>query len=225
LAVGISLAEADAMLKPFALVCLLAAPALAQGAPAPNQAPPLPPSTPTNTQPLYQPTGSPPALVQQGPAQAQPDKQNSLYLELGGTSLLYSVNYERFVNSGLSIRVGFSYLSVTAVANDGTSMSTASASWATVPLMAEYLGMRNGSHTLELGAGINAMYFSGHASTFDAFSSFTGVAAIPAANIGYRFTDPKGGFVFRAAYTPLFVVTGQNKTILSWFGTSFGYRF
>ena len=159
-------------------------------------------------------------------AQAQPaDKDNDIYLELGGTSLLYSLNYEHFLNPDLAVRVGFSYISVSAVATNGMTTDSATASWATVPLMAEYLGLRNGAHSLEVGAGINFMYMSGHASTFDSTSSFTGVTAVPAANIGYRYSDPKGGFVFRAGFTPLFVVTGQDKTMISWFGTSFGYRF
>jgi len=205
------------MLKPLALVCLLAAPALAQDAPA---------------QPLQQPVGAPAqtAVMQPAPmsltAQAQPaDKDNDIYLELGGTSLLYSLNYEHFLNPDLAVRVGFSYISVSAVATNGMTTDSATASWATVPLMAEYLGLRNGAHSLEVGAGINFMYMSGHASTFDSTSSFTGVTAVPAANIGYRYSDPKGGFVFRAGFTPLFVVTGQDKTMISWFGTSFGYRF
>jgi len=201
------------MLKPLALVCLLAAPALAQDA-----------------QPLQQPVGAPAQTPVMQPmsltAQAQPaDKENDIYLELGGTSLLYSLNYEHFLNPDLAVRVGFSYISVSAVATNGMTTDTATASWATVPLMAEYLGLRNGAHSLEVGAGVNFMYMSGHASTFDSTASFTGVTAVPAANIGYRYSDPKGGFVFRAGYTPLFVVTGQDKTVISWFGTSFGYRF
>jgi hypothetical protein len=227
--IGISLADGLAMLKPFALVCLLVAPALAQDAPASDAAPP--PAPPAAAQPLPQPAGAPPAMMMQPApmslsAQAEPaDKQNSLYLELGGTSLLYSLNYERFLSPDFAVRVGFSYISVSAVATSGMSTESATASWATVPLMGEYLGIRSGSHSLELGAGINFMYMSGHASTFESTASFTGVTAVPAANIGYRYSDPKGGFVFRAGYTPLFVVTGDDKTVISWFGTSFGYRF
>jgi len=213
------------MLKPLALVCLLAAPALAQDAPAPA-------ADPAPAQPLQQPVGAPAQTAVMQPAsmsltaQAQPaDKENDIYLELGGTSLLYSLNYEHFLNPDLAVRVGFSYISVSAVATNGMTTDSATASWATVPLMAEYLGLRNGAHSLEVGAGVNFMYMSGHASTFDSTASFTGVTAVPAANIGYRYSDPKGGFVFRAGYTPLFVVTGQDKTMISWFGTSFGYRF
>ena len=213
------------MLKPLALVCLLAAPALAQDAPAPA-------ADPAPAQPLQQPVGAPAQTAVMQPAsmsltaQAQPaDKDNDIYLELGGTSLLYSLNYEHFLNPDLAVRVGFSYISVSAVATNGMTTDSATASWATVPLMAEYLGLRNGAHSLEVGAGVNFMYMSGHASTFDSTASFTGVTAVPAANIGYRYSDPKGGFVFRAGYTPLFVVTGQDKTMISWFGTSFGYRF
>ena len=97
---------------------------------------------------MQQPVGAP-MMMQPAPmslsARAEPaDKQNDIYLELGGTSLLYSLNYERFLNPDLAIRVGFSFISVSAVASNGMTTDSATASWATVPLMAEYTGIRSG---------------------------------------------------------------------------------
>jgi len=167
----------------------------------------------------------PPQQVQTFAQQPQPTAQNSLYVELGGSSLFYSINYERFLQPDVAVRVGFSFISVSASAGTGMDMSSANVTWATVPIMAEYLGLHSGPHALELGAGLDMMYFSGKSSTFEATASASGVTPIPAANIGYSYSDPRGGFIFRAAYTPLFIVTGDQKQMVSWAGLSFGYRF
>lgn len=216
-AIGISLADAVGMLKPLALVCLLTAAASAQANidPEPAQPTAQPASAPMMMAPAQQPQDG------VGFQMEKPAAQNSLYLELGGSSLAYSLNYERFVRPDVAIRVGFSYMSVTATA--GT--DSASASWLTIPVMAEYLGIHSGSHALELGAGVDFMYFSGKASTFDDSVMASGVFPVGAATIGYRYSDPKGGFLFRAAYTPLIIVSSETKEVVHWAGVSFGYRF
>jgi hypothetical protein len=157
-------------------------------------------------------------------ATAQP-AQNALYAELGGNSGWYSLNYERFIRPDAAVRVGLSYMSVTATAGSGTDQASANATWATLPLMFEYLGVHAGSHALELGAGVNMMYFSGTAATFDATAMSSGIVPVGTATIGYRYSNPDGGFVFRAGYTPLIFVTTEQKEIFHWGGMSFGYRF
>jgi hypothetical protein len=69
------------------------------------------------------------------------------------------------------------------------------------------------------------MYFSGSAATFDATAMSSGIVPVGTATIGYRYSDPAGGFVFRAGYTPLIFVTTEQKDIFHWGGMSFGYRF
>jgi hypothetical protein len=158
-------------------------------------------------------------------ATSQPHAQNALYAELGGNSGWYSINYERFIMPDAAIRVGLSYMSVSATAGSGGNSSSANATWATLPLMFNYLGLRAGSHALELGGGVNMMYFSGSAATFDATAMSSGVIPVGALTVGYRFSNPDGGFVFRAGYTPLIFVTTEQKEIFHWGGMSFGYRF
>jgi hypothetical protein len=204
------------MLRPLTLVCLFTAAAAAQPAAEPPSDPPL-------VQPTMVQAPAQESLTLS--AQAKPVAQNSLYLELGGTSMFYSLNYERFVTPEVAIRVGFSYMSISATAGSGMNQENASASWLTIPIMAEYLGIHNGAHALELGAGMDMMYFSGSASTFDDSAMASGVLPVGAANIGYRYSDPKGGFIFRASYTPLFVITSSTKEVFHWAGLSFGYRF
>jgi len=53
------------------------------------------------------------------PALEKKPAQNALYAELGGNSGWYSINYERFIMPDASIRVGLSYMSVTASAGSG----------------------------------------------------------------------------------------------------------
>jgi len=45
------------------------------------------------------------------------------------------------------------------------------------------------------------------------------------ATLGDRYSDPEGGFIFRAGYTPLFFVTTEVKDVFHRGGLSFGYRF
>jgi hypothetical protein len=103
--------------------------------------------------------------------------------------------------------------------------SSASASWLAVPIMVNYLGLAAGNHALELGAGVDLMHFSAGASSFDATAEASGFVPVPTATLGYRYKPTDGGFLFRAGYTPLFFVTGENKQVFHWAGLSFGYSF
>jgi len=154
-------------------------------------------------------------------AQAPAPAQNALYVELGGNGAFYSINYERYLRPDMAVRVGGSFMSIDASAGSAESKS----SWLTIPLMFEYLGVASGPHALELGGGVDLMWFSGTASTFDATAMDKGVIPVGTATLGYRYSAPDGGFVFRAGYTPLFFVTTSTKQVFHWGGMSFGYRF
>ena len=79
------------------------------------------------------------------------EADNSLYLELGGSGAVYSLNYERFVHDDVSLRVGFGYVSLKGANIDGGTV-TADVSMLTIPVTASYLGIGSGNHRLELGA-------------------------------------------------------------------------
>jgi hypothetical protein len=157
----------------------------------------------------------------QGAALENESAENAVYVELGGAGAWYTLNYERYLRKDASVRVGAMYMSIEASAGS----SSAKASWIAVPIMFNYLGLAAGSHALELGAGIDMMYFSGASSAFDATAESSGVVPVGTANLGYRYSAPEGGFVFRAGYTPLVFVTTETKEIFHWGGLSFGYRF
>jgi hypothetical protein len=161
--------------------------------------------------------------------QEAPLAQNAIYVELAGAGGFYSVNYERFLRKDVSVRGGLMYMSMSATATSGGSGASAKATWISVPVMAQYLGLAAGAHALELAGGLSIMYMSGNVGTFDATSSNSamGSSTIPVgtAAVGYRYSDPGGGFVFRAGYTPLIFFTTEVKEVFHWGGMSFGYRF
>lgn len=171
---------------------------------------------------LAQYTPPPPVpmqLADNGPRTAL----NGLYVELGGAAAVYSVNYERFVQEDVALRVGFGYISVSAGGTSSSGTSTASVSMITIPVTASYLGLRSGGHALELGGGAVYASFSGSVKDSsggpDVFGSASG--AVGTAIIGYRYAPVNGGFNFRIAYTPMISSGG----IFNWGGISFGTLF
>ena len=127
------------------------------------------------------------------------DANNSFFLEAGGPGLLYSVNYERVFENDFGMRVGFSYTSFSASAGS----SSASASFMAIPVIASYLGLREGNHILELGGGATALYFNGAGSSGVVAGSGSGVTALGTALIGYRRQPVNGGFQFRVGLEAL----------------------
>lgn len=127
------------------------------------------------------------------------DANNSFFLEGAGPGLLYSINYERIVESDWALRVGFSYASISA----SSGSSSASASWVAVPVTASYLGLREGNHVLELGVGATGIYASGAGSIGVNAASGSGMTALGTAMIGYRRQPVNGGFQFRIGFEAL----------------------
>ena len=141
----------------------------------------------------------------------------AIFLELGGSGLLYSFNYDQRLQrgrqDGMGFRVGIGGLGASFSADgEGT---RARASYVAAPLTFNYLlGARR--HALELGAG--ATLFNGQVDgqVDDQNFDVNGFAAIPHANIGYRFQALDDGFVGRFTYSP-FLSGGYAH-----FGLSFG---
>lgn len=130
-------------------------------------------------------------------------KKNSLYLELGGNSLLYSFTFDNLVrvsdNTKLALGAGFEYVTSYTV-ND----NELGATFCVIP-SANLLFGKN-SHHLETG-----------------LACFAGIGKgglIPSARIGYRFQPNNGGLVFRIGYTPMLI-----DGISHYAGLSVGYSF
>jgi hypothetical protein len=119
---------------------------------------------------------------------------NSVYAEGLGAGLAYSLNYERMVIDDLGVRVGFSYLSMSATAGS----ASASSSFLSFPITASYIGIRKGKHSLELGAGATLTRASGSGSSFGMTASGSGMSALGTAMVGYRIHPvDRAGFHFR----------------------------
>ncbi len=150
------------------------------------------------------------------------EAKNSVYLELAGPGLFYSVNYDRVITDDFSARIGFSYLSLGASAGSGDTTASAEASYWAVPLMANYIGLSSGTHSLELGVGGSLMNASGDVGVGDESAegsvtlfAFTGL-------VGYRRQALRGGFNFRIGFSPMFFTDGYLlPTGYMSFGASF----
>jgi len=138
--------------------------------------------------------------------------RNGLYVELGGNAGIWSLNYERFVTDDVSLRVGGGYTRVSDFL--GTSVSLA-----TFPLTASWLGVRSGSHALELGAGV--VFASASVSSTSAGVRAFGSGVVGTAILGYRLAPLTGGFNLRVAFTPLF----GNGGFYAWGGVALGAVF
>jgi hypothetical protein len=158
-------------------------------------------------------------------AKGERSAKNSLYIELGGNAALYSLNYERFLVSDLSARVGVMYMSVSASSGSGSQTTRANASWFGAPIMLSYLGIGSENHKLDLGLGVVLMNLSAGASTFNATANASGLLVAGTATLGYRYAPVDGGVNFKAGFTPLFIQSAGQTYFLPWFGIAIGYGF
>jgi len=143
---------------------------------------------------------------------------NSIYLELFGNSVFYSLNYERiFINKNkfyLSGRIGACYLPVKI--DDKRFV---------FPLLIN--GILHYNKRLHFEFGIGVTFFSLREFNYNYYPSspnyvfYENMLAI-VANIGLRYQGQKG-FLFRLGFTPLYSIKGPR--LLPWGGISFGYSF
>ncbi len=132
----------------------------------------------------------------------------SLYLELGGNALFYSINYDtRFAHKqdGIGAKIGVSLYRSEAIA---------------IPFHLNYIIGKN-NHGLELGAGVYA---------FHRFINGPDNILFPSGVVAYRYQPLKKHFTFRAGWTPTFAKSSGGHfdfAILGWYwpGISFGYKF
>lgn len=177
----------------------------------------------------HTPVATPAATTVAVPLEDEHPAPNTIFVEGLGAGLFYSVNYERLLFDQLGIRVGLSYMSYGS--SVGTDVSS-NVSYFTVPLTAEYLGLRAGSHVLEIGAGATMIFSDGAASAGGLTSTGSGVNAMGNAHIGYRIHPVRGGFNFRvgaaALYGPGLSLSNPDPNswgIIPWFYISAGASF
>lgn len=151
-------------------------------------------------------------------AQSARTAHNTIYLELGGNALIYSVSYERILPSELALRAGVGYMSLGATAGTASSSVTSLG----IPVTASYLGI-GGSTKLELGGGVLFERFSGATSTGFGDKIEEGVF-VPLATFiaGLRVSPPGGGFNFKLGFTPIW---HPDVGFFPWASLAFGVGF
>ena len=143
--------------------------------------------------------------------------KNSVYLEVLGTLIVYSINYERKVGP-VSVRVGIEPLHGPAI-----------------PILVNYYVRKD---RIELGAG--AIVLPKRKFPYASFQPEKR-SLLWTAGIGYRHQPDDGGIIFRVTFVALFAKTavGSGGTLLPvpapgpagtlpfrpWFGVSIGYAF
>ena len=168
-------------------------------------------------------------------AQTGPDDRtamNTIYAEGLGAGGAYALNYERMLSNDFGVRVGFSYLSVTATSSNGTTTASSGGSFIAIPITASYVGISSGSHALELGAGVTIWDISVSGTSGGFVGAATGFVPVGTAIVGYRFQPREGGFNFRVGASPLFGkglgLNANNPTafgVFPWGYLSFGWTF
>lgn len=132
----------------------------------------------------------------------------SVFLELGGSGFLYSVNYDMRLtqnDTGLGFRAGIGGIPDI---NNGDYYIAA-------PFQINYLFGKNGSY-LELGVGATFLKVEGIDDDLE------GKDLIGSMSIMFRRQPPTGGFTWRIGYTPLFANSGG---LPYWIGGSVGIAF
>jgi hypothetical protein len=153
---------------------------------------------------------------------------NAIYLEMLGPGLLYSINYERRLTNSVALRVGFSSWSLSIFSTTSATIIPMTLSW--FPFSDRE---SDPSSKLEIGAGMcyfnavlthDSFFFFGPATTKTSSGVFfTGI-------FGYRYQASDGGFMFRAAFTPIYTQGETNNSIFDagftpYGSVAFGYGF
>jgi hypothetical protein len=154
------------------------------------------------------PVAAAPAAAAPAPAAAPAKKDesdpkdrpapNTIYAELAGAALIYSINYERRVIDDLGVRLGFCFFASGGSASGGGASVSSSYKYLAIPITASYLGIRSGKHGLELGGGVTIRYETAAASANTVSGEASATDAYGVVMVGYRYHPvAKAGFNFR----------------------------
>lgn len=132
--------------------------------------------------------------------------KNSVFMEVGGSAVMLSINYDRILSEHFSLRAGIGGLVV-----EGDKELV-------FPILFNLL-MGPASHKLEIGAGITLFFPRG----------FSDPVVPIAFAIGYRYAPIHTGLSFRIGATPFVFVTSHRELksviFVPWAGVSLGIQF
>ena len=130
-------------------------------------------------------------------------KTNTIYLEIGGNCVWYSINYEKEFIGDISPRIGISLMPISGISNFGRKSDYQ----LIATLIANHFFDLNTKSKIELGFGF--AYCLGN--------------VFPTTTFGYRYSPNDGGFIFKIAFTPL--LDQKLFAVFPWFGIGLGFRF
>ncbi len=151
--------------------------------------------------------GAPPALHAQTSG-LEASAPNHIFVEVGGSTLLPSLNYERTLWRTWLVRLGGYYVPL-----DGETLGAVAGGFGKI--------LGHGSHHVELGSGLQWAFDE----LGTMFSTITTAAV-------YRYQAPAGHFVFRAGMTPFYLLHRRQDgnfgfphagRVYLWAGVSIGY--
>lgn len=141
----------------------------------------------------------------------QSQYKNGLFFELGGSAIVYSVNYERQLPKGALLRIGAEYVDNSIA----------------IPVtFGKVFG--KGSHHFEMNGGF--FYANSHVTDPDGLTRRVN-SLFATAFLGYRYQNPDKRFFFRAGPTFISFIADNDRYkdrrwyFMPWFGLSAGYRF
>lgn len=143
--------------------------------------------------------------------------RNSVFLELGGNGLLYSLNYDHKFFDHASARIGAMYFPYS---NDDPNTFDGRLSILFVPITANYL-VGDGNSRLEIGGGPLIVRVSADGEVDNELIDGVGSGVGFTGTLGYRLQPRNGGFLFRIGYTPAFA----PGFFQHWAGLSLGATF
>ena len=117
--------------------------------------------------------------------------RNLLFVEVGGPAVFDSLNYGRIVADRWLLRLGVGAMALPGVP-DGTVWSLA------MPLSLSYVGIRWGSHALELGLAATLRYVTGPVDGPLVHDAGGAVRGLGEGHVGYHYMPVSGGFGWRA---------------------------
>jgi len=150
--------------------------------------------------------------------------KNAIYIEGLGNGIFYSLNYERSIQSNISIRSGLSYFVLFGEAEHKSTgeKEEVFAEIVTSPIMLNYF-IGKGNHKVEIGGGMVLFSLRGQSSevSSNGIKFKVGVFSLLTGTLGWRYQPRGGGLVFKVAFTPIF----NFGDFLPFGGIGIGYAF
>jgi hypothetical protein len=149
-------------------------------------------------------------------------KKNTVFFEIGGNAIIYSINYDRLFNVSrkfkMSARIGIHYTNKFPLQY-----------YRTVCIPLEISGLYSffrDKHFVEIGTGLSYL------NSYDRITNHSEDIIILALRLGYRFQKPEGGLFIKVGFVPLYdwLVLNPDPTVKhnTWLfsgGLGLGYTF